>query len=120
MKKIRKLFKMKNFIRNRNDGERLPLFQSSASNVRDRSPSIDSISTNSSSSSSSQQRHPFRSYGSFLPNYFTMIRNSLRRSHSSQVRLFNSLNRENEKMNKKKERRTEFGISLYDCLHFRN
>lgn len=83
MKKLKKLFKMQSFTRNRGSSELLPLFQPSTS--RNRSPSIDSISTNS-SSSSSHQRQP-RSYGSFLPNYFAKLRNTLRRSTSSQVRI---------------------------------
>lgn len=86
LQKVRRIFKMRNFVRRRNDPERLPLFHPSTS-TRDRSPSIDSISTNSSSSSSQQQSQSRpRSYGSFLPNYFAMIRNSLLRSNSSQVR----------------------------------
>lgn len=88
MKKVRRIFKLRTIGRNRIDPERLPLYQqppSTSSGVRDRSPSIDSISTNS-SSSSTRTRRSFRSYGSFLPNYFNMLRNSLRRSNSSQVR----------------------------------
>lgn len=87
MKKVRRIFKLRPMARSRIDPERLPLYQpaSTSSGVRDRSPSIDSISTNS-SSSSTQTRRPFRSYGSFLPNYFNLLRNSLRRSKSSQVR----------------------------------
>lgn len=86
MKKVRRIFKLRNIARNRIDPERLPLYQASTSSgIRDRSPSIDSISTNS-SSSSNHNRRSFRSYGSFLPNYFNIIRNTLRRSNSSQVR----------------------------------
>lgn len=87
MKKLRRIFKLRSMARRRIDPEQLPLFQpaSTSSGIRDRSPSIDSISTNS-SSSSTQTRRPFRSYGSFLPNYFNLLRNSLRRSKSSQVR----------------------------------
>lgn len=81
MKKLKKLFKLENFTRNRGSSERLPLFQPNTS--RNRSPSIDSISTNSSSSSSHQRQT--RNYGSFLPNYFAKLRNTLRRSTSSQV-----------------------------------
>lgn len=87
MKKVRRIFKLRPMARSRIDPEQLPLYQaaSTSSGIRDRSPSIDSISTNS-SSSSTQTRRPFRSYGSFLPNYFNLLRNSLRRSKSSQVR----------------------------------
>lgn len=90
---MKHIFKMRNFTRNRAniDLERLPLTQASSS-TRDRSPSIDSISTNSSSSSSQPQpkRKLHRSYGSFLPNYFSIIRNTLRRSTSSQVRIIHN------------------------------
>lgn len=79
MKKVRRLFRLRNVVRSRNNPERMPL-----NPTRDRSPSIDSCSTNSSSSSG---RRPNRSYGSFLPSYFTFFRNSLRRSNSSQVRI---------------------------------
>lgn len=85
MEKVRRVFKMRNIARNRIDPERMPLNQASTSTSRDRSPSIDSISTNS-SSSSTQTRRSFRSYGSFLPNYFNILRNPFRRSNSSQVR----------------------------------
>lgn len=85
MEKVRRVFKMRNIARNRIDPERVPLNQASTSTSRDRSPSIDSISTNS-SSSSTQTRRSFRSYGSFLPNYFNILRNPFRRSNSSQVR----------------------------------
>lgn len=87
--KVRRIFKMRNFVRRRYDEERLPLYVPVATASRDRSPSIDSISTNSSSSSSQRQRSTqgrVRSYGSFLPNYFSIIRNTLLRSNSSQVR----------------------------------
>lgn len=88
MKKVRRVFKMRNITRNRIDPERVPLNQASASSAcgqRDRSPSIDSISTNS-SSSSTHTRRSIRSYGSFLPNYLNILRNPFRRSNSSQVR----------------------------------
>lgn len=85
MQKVRRVFKMRNIARNRIDAERLPLYQASTSTDRDRSPSIDSTSTNS-SSSSTQTRRTIRSYGSFLPNYFNILRNPFRRSNSSQVR----------------------------------
>lgn len=88
MQKVRRIFKMRNIARNRidPDPERVPLVDpASTSTARDRSPSIDSISTNS-SSSSTQTPRSFRSYGSFLPNYFNILRNTLRRSNSSQVR----------------------------------
>lgn len=81
MQKVRRVFKIRNGI----DPERLPLHEASSSAVRDRSPSVDSISTNSSSSSTQTRRSP-RNYGSFLPNYFTILRNPFRRSNSSQVR----------------------------------
>lgn len=88
VKKIRRIFKMRNFARSYDeDGERCPLTGPSPPSDRNRSPSIDSISTNSSSSSQPiQLRQTRRNYGSFLPNYISLLRNSLRRSTSSQVR----------------------------------
>lgn len=83
--KVRRLFRMRNFTRNRNDPERLPLFASPPTTSRSRSPSISSTSTNSSSSSATPTRSRFRSYGSFLPS-FNILRNPFRRSSSSQVR----------------------------------
>lgn len=80
MKKVRRLFRLRNVVRSRNDPECMPL-----NPTRDRSPSIDSVSTSSSSGSASGKRNN-RSYGSILPTYFSYFRNSLRRSHSSQVR----------------------------------
>lgn len=84
---MRRIFKMRNIARHRNDPERMPLTEASTSSFslnRDRSPSVD---TNSSTSSTeTPTRRSIRSYGSFLPNYFNILRNSLRRSTSSQVR----------------------------------
>lgn len=85
MEKVRRVFKMRDMARNRNDLECLPLCQATTSTSRDRSPSIESICTNS-SSSSTQTRRSNRSYGSFLPNYLNILRNPFRRSNSSQVR----------------------------------
>lgn len=85
---MRRIFKMRNIARHRNDPERMPLTEASTSSFslnRDRSPSVD---TNSSTSSTeTPTRRSIRSYGSFLPNYFNILRNSLRRSTSSQVRI---------------------------------
>lgn len=87
VKKIRRIFKMRNFARNRIDAERYPLTGLPSTSNRDRSPSIDSISTNSSSNSQNTQSHQSRrNYGSILPSYFSRLRNSLRRSSSAQVR----------------------------------
>lgn len=89
LQKMRRIFKMRNIARHRNDPERMPLTQASTSSfslARDRSPSIDSMTNSSTSSTETQTRRSFRSYGSFLPNYFNILRNSLRRSNSSQVR----------------------------------
>lgn len=83
MDRMRRVFKMRSFTSNRNDPERVPLYQASASTARDRSPSIDSISTNSSSSSTPTRR----SYGSFLPSFHSILRIPFRRSNSSQVRI---------------------------------
>lgn len=87
LQKVRRIFKMRNIARHRNDPERMPLTEASTSSFslnRDRSPSVD---TNSSTSSTeTPTRRSIRSYGSFLPNYFNILRNSLRRSTSSQVR----------------------------------
>lgn len=82
--KVRRMFKMRSFTRNRNDPERLPLFNPPPSTSRNRSPSISSTDTNSSSSSAAS-RSLFRNYGSFLPSFDT-LRNAFRRSRSSQVR----------------------------------
>lgn len=85
IQKVQRVFKMRNITRNRYDPERLPLNQASTSSVgRDRSPSIDSISTNS-SLGSTQTPRSIRSYGSFLPSYLNILRNPFRRSNSSQV-----------------------------------
>lgn len=89
LQKVRRIFKMKNFARAASssmDPERMPL-----SPQRDRSPSIDSVSTISSSNSRNSRNPRNRSYGSFLPSYFTFFRNTLRRSNSSQVRIVSEL-----------------------------
>lgn len=85
MKNVRRWFRLQNVVRSRNDDpERMPL-----NATRDRTPSSESVSTNSSSGSSScsrPSRREHRTYGTLLPAYFTFFRNTLRRSRSSQVR----------------------------------
>lgn len=112
LKKFRRVFRLRNFTRNHNDPERLPLFMSQPSTSRSRSPSISSCaSTNSSSSSTATRSSLFKGYGSFLPS-FNILRNPFRRSNSSQVRERESVREKCRRQRKEKDKHIELRCVL--------